>query len=393
MGNADLDPTAHAYSHTANTSNTKVPEYQNTSAHITTHRVLIVPDVGVALQAPLSAVRQTEFYAGFMRSSAKITLTLGLPDPAGPLPGPSASTLSPSVPSSAPGSASASVSTLLPPSSPAPATWSCGVCGHANPLPTSGLSPATKCALCGVAYATSRTMSPPPSRAGTPASLAAASSSAGAMTRSSLVSETDTDADSDAPPPTSQVACPACTFLNHPSLAQCEICGTPLPRKRPPQAQGRQQDTVRLSFRKGGDKEAYRRLKGVLSDKVWERVEGPVARRDGEEKTGAGIGESEYGRGRGDRSSHCRGDHARHLARGKGKGRGHAGCVPRPRGADGPRGRDGEYCWSVESGYAALVGCWPCVGRLHIARNCKVSLTIEVLLHFASPPLLRSGSG
>lgn len=31
-------------------------------------------------------------------------------------------------------------------------------------------------------------------------------------------------------------------------------------------------DVVRLSFRKGGDKEAYRKIKSVLGSKAWERT-------------------------------------------------------------------------------------------------------------------------
>ncbi|MDA4805486.1 hypothetical protein NY486_06240, partial [Enterobacter hormaechei] len=79
------------------------------------------------------------------------------------------------------------------------------------------------------------------------------------------------------------------TFLNHKWLSTCEICGTGLPKpsrksdkdkadkvdkpevKLPPPGPEKH-DVVRLSFRKDGVKEAYRRLKGVLSDKVWERV-------------------------------------------------------------------------------------------------------------------------
>lgn len=44
---------------------------------------------------------------------------------------------------------------------------------------------------------------------------------------------------------------------------------------------------MRLSFREGGEREAYKRLKGVLSDKAWERAVEPVR----VERGGGGIGE------------------------------------------------------------------------------------------------------
>lgn len=89
--------------------------------------------------------------------------------------------------------------------------------------------------------------------------------------------------------PEGRIACPACTFLNHRYLAACEICSTPLPSSSTtknittvPTGNGTghlgisgeegKVEIVRLSFRKGGEKEAYKRLKNVLSDKVWERV-------------------------------------------------------------------------------------------------------------------------
>lgn len=92
-------------------------------------------------------------------------------------------------------------------------------------------------------------------------------------------------------------------------MAECEICGTALPKVRKPARETndkskpvavaadrdstkedkKDNDTVRLSFRKGGEREAYKRLKGVLSDKVWERIAAPKPR---VQRSGAGgIGE------------------------------------------------------------------------------------------------------
>ncbi|BEJ01532.1 hypothetical protein CcaverHIS631_0602140 [Cutaneotrichosporon cavernicola] len=159
--------------------NNKVPTYQTFTLHITTHRVLLVPDTPSPppLQCALSHVRETQFYAGFMRSSPKVIVTLG----------------------------------------PAPP--------------------------------------PPPVSSGS-----------------------STPAPAPVPEPQAQIACTACTFLNHPSLSACEICGTPLPKSKDGELKrsmsAPRSETVRFSFRRGGEREAYRRLKGVLSDRVWERVAG-----------------------------------------------------------------------------------------------------------------------
>ncbi|BEI85978.1 hypothetical protein CcaverHIS002_0602650 [Cutaneotrichosporon cavernicola] len=222
--------------------NNKVPTYQTFTLHITTHRVLLVPDTPSPppLQCALSHVRETQFYAGFMRSSPKVIVTLG------PAPPP-------------------------PPSQNHKVTGRAGVCGFANPLlPGTGVPPGAKCALCGVAYATSKSMSLPPSRTTTPGPRPASSASLPPPLPAPPAPATATA--------TAQIACTACTFLNHPSLSACEICGTPLPKSKDGELKrsmsAPRSETVRFSFRRGGEREAYRRLKGVLSDRVWERVAG-----------------------------------------------------------------------------------------------------------------------
>ncbi|KAH9953608.1 hypothetical protein BC827DRAFT_1247398 [Russula dissimulans] len=108
-------------------------------------------------------------------------------------------------------------------------SWQCEVCDFRNPP---GSSPTgAKCALCGV-------------------------------------------------PRHKEVACPACTFLNHPALTQCEICGTALPqvaapvasRAETPTPEGASDDrtVLRLSFRRGGDKALYAVLKRSLLGKAWQ---------------------------------------------------------------------------------------------------------------------------
>ncbi|WVQ72554.1 hypothetical protein IAR50_002111 [Cryptococcus sp. DSM 104548] len=231
--------------------NSKLQGHQLLTLHLTNHRLITIPshdsasDQPPSLQTHLSHVRQTEYYAGFMRSSAKITLTLGV---------------------QAAGSSAADVDDTN--------SWTCRVCGFANQ--SNGIAKASKCGLCGVPYAHAITPNEP-SRAGTPSSAR------------SLSNQPDIQKDKDT------VACPACTFLNSSLLPNCEICTTPLPRVLPsseirPRKPEKDQ-IVRFSFRKGGEKDAYNKLKSVLGDKAWERASGRVDTPLGPdgERAGAGI--------------------------------------------------------------------------------------------------------
>lgn len=176
-------------------------------------------------------------------------------------------------------------------------SWTCGVCGFANPLPAGvTLGPESKCALCGVGWSVGRTLTPAGSEAASRTATPAPSSIAPTPARAGTPATGRAATPAKEEPKGKQVACPACTFLNHPSMSQCEICGTPL-RKRTTSTlngaaedAGEKHDVVRLSFRKGGAADAYKKLKGVLGDKAWERAPASTVTRDGD-KSGAGIGE------------------------------------------------------------------------------------------------------
>lgn len=92
------------------------------------------------------------------------------------------------------------------------------------------------------------------------------------------------------------VSCPRCTFVNHPSLSECEICGAPLApinglqvlngdqRRSESPAPFFEQDSIRntdtaesvkLSFRGGGEKSFYERLKSALIQRKWLLYDAP----------------------------------------------------------------------------------------------------------------------
>ncbi|WRT66306.1 uncharacterized protein IL334_003261 [Kwoniella shivajii] len=299
--------------------NNKIPSYQAVSVHLTNHRFIIIPDIPstssstssstsistpMSLQSHLSHVRQTEFYAGFMRSSAKITLSLG-PQ----LVSQSQSQLQSESQSAAPND--------LPHSDPSAAhrgnggnAWTCNICGYVNSL-SSGRStpnPASKCGLCGIPYGNSQSSfsssnnnSNLPSRSSTPSiNLPSSLKNPNPSTINPLESDVKQEGND------GLISCPACTFLNSPLLPNCEICSTALPRKaKPPIKEGTtitpspttgKTDIVRLSFRRGGEKEVYKRLKAVLGDKAWERSGGVMMTTskqgeivEGLPRSGAGI--------------------------------------------------------------------------------------------------------
>lgn len=107
--------------------------------------------------------------------------------------------------------------------------------------------------------------------------------------------ETQSDGDRDPSPGTASISCLRCTFVNHPSLLECEMCGAPLgsgslagrSRDRdgtespaPIFAQGSIKNTeiaesIKLSFRGGGEKIFHERLKNALVQRKWLLYDAP----------------------------------------------------------------------------------------------------------------------
>jgi ESCRT-II complex subunit VPS36 len=223
---------------------------------------------------PLSTISKTEYYAGLFKSSPKVTIHL-TPTPTINI---SASFADPDLES-----------------------WECPVCSYRNPP---GLSPAAAriCALCGVPR---NSIPPTPSKSIAARSLAPSlpRNLSSSLPNSSATSFSDRSSRASESEDGQSVACSACTFLNDPSLLACEICETPLPRRRPsvghydspiPPPAGRlgksapptrapspdvdedgqdQRATnwmIKLSFRKGGDKSFYAVFRRSLMAKAWE---------------------------------------------------------------------------------------------------------------------------
>jgi ESCRT-II complex subunit VPS36 len=83
--------------------------------------------------------------------------------------------------------------------------------------------------------------------------------------------------------------CPRCTFLNHPSLLSCELCGAPLLSQDLPSGLSQESraespgpmlqslnipgigasESIKISFRGGGEKIFLERLKGAMTQRKW----------------------------------------------------------------------------------------------------------------------------
>ncbi|KAL3427315.1 EAP30/Vps36 family protein [Phlyctema vagabunda] len=291
----------------------KIPDHQNGQVYLTSHRVCYVDNADPRRNSTaidLKDVDRFEFYAGFLKSSAKITLV--------PKPPKRASVQNRNLSSLSTPSRSATASPLsrvespfhLPAAEPSPTnttTWICPICSFSNPVPSnfdpvtaSAHTPLAPCLACGIkpplahvlkaaiTTATNRTTQSSTSSVRTPIPLRARAESSPrppGRQNSALGSAVPPSA-----PGGSSFQCPRCTFLNHPSLLSCELCGAPLlsqdvptglegpgPRVESPgptlnhlPAPGTEtNESIKLSFRSGGEKIFHERLKGSMIQRKW----------------------------------------------------------------------------------------------------------------------------
>ncbi|PWY64071.1 vacuolar protein sorting protein [Aspergillus heteromorphus CBS 117.55] len=293
----------------------KIPNYQNGHAYLTSHRVCYVAadeprrySVGIDLKD----IDRADYQAGFLKSSPKITLypkplknTLDRSKSAGASPSRSQSPLTP---------------TLVPQFNPAPptpinATWICPICSFSNPVPSNfdpstatAATPIPPCLACGIK---------PPFATILKAAITAATSRDSPLTTPAVSQPgNEYSPQSNAPKSASlspggpQVSCPRCTFVNHPSLIECEICGASLVSASALRATNGDQhraespaplfdqgsikstqikDSVKLSFRGGGEKIFHERLKGALIQRKWLLYNAPPVPQQPSSSTSPGL--------------------------------------------------------------------------------------------------------
>ena len=240
--------------------------------------------------------------AGFLKSSAKITLypkiskrsSLAIRSPV-----PSYASLE--AYSGPPSPTRYGTPPVRAATSPAPArdtnaTWVCPICSFSNPVPSNfdpgtanAQTPLPPCLACGIK---------PPLVHVVKAAIAAMSNRSTTSTNDirghargdSLQEQPKTSLPATNPSRKTYIECPRCTFQNHPSLNSCEICGASLPSLQPklqPQLERAISRTgspapatstantesgneiLKLSFRAGGDKIFYERLKDALIQRKW----------------------------------------------------------------------------------------------------------------------------
>ncbi|KAF6842617.1 vacuolar protein sorting protein [Colletotrichum musicola] len=294
----------------------KLPHQQNGQVYLTSHRICYVDKEeprkhSVALD--LKDVDRYEFYAGFLKSSAKVTL---IPKPLkrSSLQTRASAISSPGRPGT--GSPARADGPFRPPPDPATAaTWVCTICSFSNPVP-SNFDPTTAnihtplppCLACGIkptlahvlkasiSNATSRTPVPASPTINSPLAVRPRSTNNNPEDPGSLppwpAASNITGAPQKPSDPNATFQCPRCTFLNHPSLLSCEMCGAPLISQDIPQAVAQTQaqtqrtespgpvltssttrqdivESVKISFRGGGEKIFYERLKGSMTQRKW----------------------------------------------------------------------------------------------------------------------------
>ncbi|RFU30605.1 hypothetical protein B7463_g5747, partial [Scytalidium lignicola] len=296
----------------------KIPDHQNGQVYLTSHRICYVDNADPrknSLAIDLKDVDRYEFYAGFLKSSAKITLV--------PKPSKRSSAQVRSVSARISPSRSATVSPVprsespfnLPSPEPAPvstATWICPICTFSNPVP-SNFDPATAnahtplppCLACGIKPPLTHVLKAAISNAASRAAPSSSSLNSPVPVRVRTVSHRprsdifvepqnengslyqDTSSD---PSTEASFQCPRCTFLNYPSLLSCELCGAPLLSQDIPSSLNgsalrsespgpllnhlpapgvENTESIKLSFRAGGEKIFYERLKGSMTQRKW----------------------------------------------------------------------------------------------------------------------------
>ncbi|KAE8268931.1 hypothetical protein A4X09_0g3407 [Tilletia walkeri] len=196
--------------------------------YLSSHRIIYVDRFAPLYHScalSLALVRQTEYYAGFLKSSPKITLKLE-PPPQSVL-AQQQTTPRRKKPSAAAADTADSASLASAATSAIPRSWICPVCGFSN-------TDTDKCSLCGVSFLHSKSnrqtsTSTAPGSTPMPSSSLPSSSSLSTLPVPPASGSASSAATTPRAKSQDPISCPTCTFLNHPSMSACELCSTPLP--------------------------------------------------------------------------------------------------------------------------------------------------------------------
>lgn len=206
----------------------KIIAHQNGRVYLTNKRIICIDsdESTIPIGLSLSLVLSAELVEKFLRSSPKVKLFLK--------------------------------ENLQREESVSTFTWTCMICSYNN---TSPVGETTKCGSCGIRGPLG------PSQSGN--SVGDNSQSGNALSSSSV--------------------CPVCTFVNHPSMRSCEMCGSVLRQRSKPLAKpsgnplnlllaGEEEYTngnpyIKLSFRKGGESLFYLQVQEQIAIVKWESLE------------------------------------------------------------------------------------------------------------------------
>lgn len=291
----------------------KIPNLQNGHAYLTSHRACYVDNAEPrkhSIAVDLKSIEKYDFYAGFLKSSPKVTLypkalkrsaiqnraqstpsttqvsTYARSNNTSPAPR-IASPFDPTTPRA--GSPSASS-----------ISWICTICTQSNQLPlhfdattANAHTPLPPCSTCGVKPSLAHVLKAAISSASGRQAPTPADSSRRSLVESQHESQRVLgDFEGTRLPPELSFQCPRCTFLNHPSLLNCELCGASLTSAQGhdhatvSDLRGRSEspgptldngtpdldhsiESVKFSFRAGGEKAFYERLKGAMQQRKW----------------------------------------------------------------------------------------------------------------------------
>ncbi|KAL9105856.1 MAG: hypothetical protein Q9227_009019 [Pyrenula ochraceoflavens] len=275
----------------------KIPQYQDGHAYLTSQRICYIDDHeprSHCVAIDLEDVEHFDIQVRFLKSSPKITLY------AKPTKAHVGASSGPGTHSSSPLAQTVQPLRELVSSDPpdlSTATWVCPICSFSNPVPSnfepgkpwsSSLIPS--CLNCGI--------KPPPTTILKAAISTASKRSDQPRQQRHGDSPLQNDNGTDQTVPDSGAAeeednvCPRCTFRNHISLRSCEICGAPLSRGNVqlPSADGNSRirldspgpflkqhdatgagnlESIKISFRSGGEKIFFEKLKGAMVQKKW----------------------------------------------------------------------------------------------------------------------------